>query len=87
MPAFLLLKNLAQDRSKSGVCIMTFRGGKKGFPQERVCNIVDVVPTFRFLTGRPVARQTEDAEGYRIREDLDWRHPSGLRADFTSQRA
>lgn len=47
-------------------------GIRQGYHMQRVCNIVDLVPTFCYLTGWPLPRQAEGAVVYQIMEDPDW---------------
>lgn len=48
-------------------------GIKQGYSMERHCNIVDLVPTFCYLTGWPLPKDTEGAVVYQIMEDMNWR--------------
>ncbi len=44
-------------------------GIKKGYSMTRRCNLVDLVPTFCYLTGWPVPRDAEGSVVYQIMED------------------
>ncbi len=48
-------------------------GIKQGFNMQRVCNLVDLVPTFCYLTGWPLPKTTEGAVVYQIMEDINFR--------------
>ncbi len=48
-------------------------GIKKGYSLERRCNLVDLVPTFCYLTGWPVPSTVEGAVIYQIMEDPTFR--------------
>ncbi len=46
-------------------------GIKQGFSLERHCNIVDLVPTYCYMTGWPVPKTAEGSVIYQIMEDPD----------------
>ncbi len=48
-------------------------GIKKGYKMQRVCNLVDLVPTFCYLTGWPLPKTAEGAVVYQIMEDINFR--------------
>lgn len=48
-------------------------GIKKGYVLDRRCNLVDLVPTFCYLTGWPVPKTVEGAVIYQIMEDNTFR--------------
>lgn len=48
-------------------------GIKKGFDMQRRCNIVDLVPTFCYLTGWPIPKDAEGSVVYQIMEDPNFR--------------
>ena len=48
-------------------------GIKQGYNMDRHCNIVDLVPTFCYLTGWPLPKNAEGAVVYQVMEDPDWR--------------
>lgn len=54
-------------------------GIRKGFDMQRRCNIVDLVPTFCYLTGWPLPRDVEGSVVYQIMEDPNFR-PEPIRA-------
>ncbi len=51
-------------------------GVKKGYSMERRCNLVDLAPTFCYMTGWPVPEQAEGSVVYQIMEDT---RPVGCR--------
>ncbi len=51
-------------------------GIRQGFKMERVCNLVDLVPTFCYLTGWPIPKTAEGSVIYQIMEDVDFRPPA-----------
>ncbi len=48
-------------------------GIKQNFVLKRVCNIVDLVPTYCYLTGWPLPKTVEGSVIYQIMEDMNWR--------------
>ncbi len=48
-------------------------GIKKGFSMDRVCNLVDLVPTFCYLTGWPIPKTAEGSVVYQVMEDPNFR--------------
>jgi hypothetical protein len=48
-------------------------GIRQGFSMERRCNLVDLVPTYAYLTGWPLPRDAEGSVVYQIMEDPNFR--------------
>lgn len=48
-------------------------GIKQGFSMDRHCNLVDLVPTYCYMTGWPVPKTAEGSVIYQIMEDGDFR--------------
>ncbi len=51
------------------MCIFYGPGVKKGYSMGRVCNLTDLVPTYCYMTGWPVPKDTEGSVIYQIMED------------------
>ncbi len=47
-------------------------GVKKGVSLNRICNLIDLVPTFCYMTGWPIPQNVEGGVVYQIMEDPDW---------------